>query len=272
MEQASNGWRLRQAAMNKPLLLVVGLLLLGWLLNTPAGLLGKADALGYAVCHRISVRSFFLGERQVPLCARCTGMYLGAVVALAYQQLTRPRYAGTPPRRVVALLAVFVLAFAVDGLNSYLSLFPGAPQLYQPRNELRLFTGSGMGIAVAVALFPAFNQTIWREWLPEPALPGMLSLAGIVSVSALINLLVLTQNPLLLFPLALVSAGGVLVLLSMVYSMVWLMLWRSENTCQSLRELATPLLAGFGLALIQIAALDVVRYFLTGSWDGFHVG
>jgi len=47
--------------------LAVGLLLLGWLLNTPEGLLGKADAVGYAVCHRIEARSFHLGERPIPL-------------------------------------------------------------------------------------------------------------------------------------------------------------------------------------------------------------
>jgi hypothetical protein len=49
-----------------------GLVLLGWLINTPAGLLGKADAIGYAVCHRIDLRSFFIGERQFPLCMRCS--------------------------------------------------------------------------------------------------------------------------------------------------------------------------------------------------------
>ncbi len=65
--------------------IAVGLLLVGWLWNTPAGLLGKADALGYAVCHRIDVRSFHLGERQLPLCARCTGMYLGAMLGLVFQ-------------------------------------------------------------------------------------------------------------------------------------------------------------------------------------------
>ncbi|KAB2863423.1 MAG: DUF2085 domain-containing protein, partial [Anaerolineae bacterium] len=48
-----------------------------WLLATPAGVLGKADAVGYAICHRITVRSFEAFDRQLPLCARCTGIYLG---------------------------------------------------------------------------------------------------------------------------------------------------------------------------------------------------
>src|SRR5512140_118546 len=65
--------------------LVAASVLLVWLVYTPAGLLGKADAIGYAVCHRIDARSFHLGDRQLPLCARCSGMYLGAVVGIVYQ-------------------------------------------------------------------------------------------------------------------------------------------------------------------------------------------
>ena len=56
-----------------------------WLFLTPEGLLGKADAVGYSVCHRISVRSFHIGERPLPLCARCSGMFLGALLGLVYQ-------------------------------------------------------------------------------------------------------------------------------------------------------------------------------------------
>ena len=63
----------------------LGIVLVGWLLNTPAGILGKADAIGYAVCHRIGERSFHIGGRSLSLCARCTGMYLGAMVGMVYQ-------------------------------------------------------------------------------------------------------------------------------------------------------------------------------------------
>src|SRR4030067_1376746 len=78
----------------------VGLLFLGWLFNTPPGLLGKADAIGYAVCHRIDLRSFHLGDRTLPLCARCTGMFLGALVGLVYQAVIGKRRIGRPPRGV----------------------------------------------------------------------------------------------------------------------------------------------------------------------------
>lgn len=254
------------------LIISVVFLLLGWLVNTPPGLLGKADAVGYAVCHRIDVRSFHLGERQIPLCVRCSGMYLGAVLGLGLQAWLRPRRAGTPPWRVLIALGLLAASFAVDGVNSYMHLIPGAPRLYEPQNWLRLFTGSGMGLALAGMLYPAFNQTFWARCDPRPALDSLRFLGGLILFACLLNLLVLTENPLLLYPLALISAAGVLLVLTMVYSLVWLMLARAEQSIESFSQAWLPLLGGFGLALLQIAALDWVRYLLTGTWNGFSIG
>jgi uncharacterized membrane protein len=252
--------------------IAVGLLLVGWLLNTPAGLLGKADALGYAVCHRIDVRSFHLGERELPLCARCTGMYLGAMLGLVVQALTGRHRAGMPPMRVLLFLGALFLAFGVDGLNSYLHLFPGAPSLYQPSNLLRLLTGSGMGLVLALVLYPAFNQAVWQAVDPTPAVSGMRNFLLIFGSALLLDWLVWIENPLLLYLFALVSAAGVLVLLTMVYSLFWLIILRKENSYQRLSQMALPLVGGFGVALLQIALFDLARFALTGSWDGFHLG
>ena len=251
--------------------LAVGLLLLGWLLNTPEGLLGKADAVGYAVCHRIDVRSLHLGERQLPLCARCSGMFLGALLGMTYQAVASRRRAGMPPRSLWILLGAFVVAFGVDGLNSYISLFPGDFNVYEPQNWLRLLTGTGMGLAIGAVLYPAFNQTVWREWQPVPALDWR-KMIVLILLALLMDALALTENPLILYPLALLSAGSVLMLLTMVYTMIWLMVFRAENRFQRFSQLTVFLVAGFGIGLLQIVALDLVRYLLTGTWDGFHFG
>lgn len=254
------------------ILLAVALVFFGWLWNTPAGLLGKADAVGYAVCHRIDSRSFHLGERQLPLCVRCTGMYLGAMLALAYQGAYAGRRGGMPAKKIWFALGLFTLAFALDGLNSYLHLFPGFAQGYLPQNWLRLLTGSGMGLVMGLAVYPAFNQTVWENYDARPAMSRWRELAGLVLLTLALDALVLTENPLILYPLALVSAGGVLVLLSTIYAMLWLIITRAENRFHSFSQLLFPLAVGFGLALLQIGGLDLVRFFLTGSWDGFHLG
>lgn len=262
-------WRL---AWKAPALLAMALLATGWLLNTPPGLLGKADAIGYAVCHRIDARSFHLGERQLPLCVRCTGMYLGAVLGLFFHAQAGRRLGGNAPRRVWLALGALALAFAVDGTNSYLHFFPGFGGLYEPQNWLRLATGMGMGIAISAALYPAFVQTVWADWQPKPAIPNLRTLGLLVLLAAGLAVLASLENPLILYPLAIISAAGVLVVLSMVYSMAWLIVLRRESLFVTWRQLVIPIMAGFGMALLQIAILDLGRYWLTGTWDGFHIG
>jgi len=250
----------------------IAALLFVWLSVTPKGLLGKADAIAYAVCHRIAVRSFYLGDRQFPLCARCTGMYLGAMLGLAYQSVRSRRRAGMPHWSVWVLFALLAGAFGVDGVNSFLHLFPGAPSAYEPQNYLRLLTGTGMGLVIAGVLFPAYNQTIWKDWKSEPAAPSLLYILPLILLALFMDGIVLMGNPLLLYPLALTSAAGVLILLSMVYAMVWLILLKAENRFLRWPQLVIPLAGGFGIALLQIALLDLLRLALTGTWDGFHLG
>ena len=84
--------------------------------------------------------------------------------------------------------------------------------------------------------------------------------------------LVWIENPLLLYLFALVSAAGVLALLTMVYSLFWLIILRKENAYQGFSQMLLPLVGGFGIGLLQIALFDLARFALTGTWDGFHLG
>lgn len=270
MEQAGNETGIFSKPWKVLIIITASLVLLGWLGSTPPGLLGKADAVGYAVCHRIDSRSFHLGGRQVPLCARCSGMFLGALLGLGYQGVRRRRAAGTPPWSVLLVLGVLVLIWLVDGFNSYLRLFLPEPLLYEPQNWLRLLTGSGMGLVIASALYPAFNQAVWDRVDKRPAIDSLPSLGVLFLLTLLLDLLVLSENPLLLYPLAVTSAVGVLVILTVTYALVWLMLFRGENKVRLPSHLVFPLIGGFVLALLQIAAFDVVRFALTGSWSGFN--
>jgi len=255
------------------------LVLTGWLFTTPGGFLGKADALGYAVCHRIPERSFHIGERALPLCARCSGMFLGAVIGLTFQAVTARRRGSLPHWSVLAVSGLMALAFVVDGSNSYLALvkqiYPGLlvkiPNLYLPNNTLRLLTGTGMGLAMAVAIYPAFMQTTWREWKKEPTLTPAKAL-GLVAIALLVDLLILTESPLVLYPVAFLSVAGILLLLGMVYTIVWVTLMGQDNTFDSIRQMWLPLLAGLTIALIQVFAIDMLRLWLTGTWGGFPLG
>ncbi len=245
-----------------------------WLYFTPEGLLGKADAVGYAVCHRIEARSFHLGVRQVPVCARCTGQYIGAVLGLGYLFIRRPRRVGRPGWGIIGVLVGFAILYGVDGFNSYLHLVPALTRfsIYQPNNILRLLTGTGLGLGISVMIYPAFNDTVWRRRDSRPVLAGWLDFGGLILLGLSADVLILTENLLILYPFAIISALGVLLLLTLVYTMVILMLFKFENKIETIPQLTTSLMAGFMIALLQIAILDYLRFWMTGTWAGFHFG
>ncbi|MCE1255559.1 MAG: DUF2085 domain-containing protein [Anaerolineae bacterium] len=252
-----------------PFIIVAFIFILSfWLALTPDGLLGKADAIGYAVCHRISVRSFFLGDRQLPLCARCTGMHLGAFFTLIYQ-IGRGKRGSLPDKKFLAIFALFLLAFAFDGANSYLNLLDRFPYLYVTQNWMRLLTGTLLGTGIGVVLYPVFNQSIWFDWIPEAAINSWKQLLIILGIAFLIILAVLSENPFLSYPLAIISAANVLLVLSTIYTILWVMLARRDNQFYDFRQLRWFMLAGLTTALLQIALMDYARYLLTGTWQGF---
>jgi uncharacterized membrane protein len=251
----------------------------GWMYIAPPGILGKADAVGYAVCHRISERSFHIGDRQLPLCARCSGTFTAAAVGLTFLAVTARKRSGMPDKKFYIPFALFFLAFAVDGSNSYLYLLKQVtggltqiPNLYIPNNTLRLFTGTGMGLTMAAFLFPAFNQSVWRNLDPAPVIRTWKHFLTLVGILLVIDLLILTDSPLVLYPIAFISPLGVLALLTMIFAIVWLMMMRQDNTIINGKDLWLPLLAGFTLTLLMIIAIDLFRLQLTGTWGAFPLG
>jgi uncharacterized membrane protein len=241
-----------------------------WLWLTPPGFLAKLDAIGYAVCHRIDARSFHIHDRQVPLCARCTGMYLGAVLGIIFQfvQGKKGKY---PPLWAIIILGLFVLAFIVDGSNSYLHFFPSVNGIYEPQNWSRLVTGMGMGLAMAAAVVPAFNQTIWKDWDDISAFRSWKQLGLLILVATVLTLLVLTEAIWVIIPVAVISALGVYALLVMIYTIVTVMIFKRDNTYTSIKDLLLPLICGATLAIIQIGVFDLARYLWTGTWLGFNL-
>ena len=243
---------------------------------SPEGALGKLDAIGYAVCHRIDARSFHIGDHQLPLCARCTGEFYAAGIALIFQGFISGKRSRLPSRGIIAVLVLFFLAFGIDGSNSYLYLLKqtseGAlsqiPNLYIPNNTLRLFTGSGMGIALAAVLFPIVNQTLWREQDDRSALEWK-PFGILIGLTIVLNLLVLTDSLFVLYPIAYLSALGTLALLVIVFAILWIIIMKEDNTFTSARQLILPFASGLTLALLMILSIDLLRLQFTGTWSGF---
>ncbi|MEA4815800.1 MAG: DUF2085 domain-containing protein [Lachnospiraceae bacterium] len=106
------------------------------------------DILGFfanTVCHRMDSRSVFIYGKKLPLCARCTGIYIGVLVGfLMLCALKRLDFKKPPELKTAVLSAVFLLPLMLDGAGSYFGFFGTA-------NIIRIITGALCGV-----FFPAF--------------------------------------------------------------------------------------------------------------------
>jgi uncharacterized membrane protein len=259
-EPAAGRARRRDGALAVMALVVI----LGILFAPPHGLLDKADHAAFAVCHRISERSFTFAGRPLPLCARCSGTYLGALAGLLVLAARgRCRASRLPAVKHMAVLGVFFLAWGLDGFNSFLTFFPGLPQLYAPHNLLRLITGTLEGLAIAALVLPIANLSLWAAPAPEPSIASWRDLAWMCAGGAALIALVSSEWPPLLYPLALISGVMIAGLVGLVNAMLLLIVLRREGQAARWRDALAPLLLGLALALIELTAIALLRAALT---------
>lgn len=87
---------------------------------------------GRCMCHRRPDRSFFFKEHQFPVCARCTGVFVGQIVAILTSFFLRPS---------IILCIDFCMIIFIDWLVQYL-------KIKESTNFRRLITGllGGFGL------------------------------------------------------------------------------------------------------------------------------
>jgi uncharacterized membrane protein len=243
------------------------LLVLGFLLAPPLEPLDKANLVGYSICHQIPDRSFYLGEHRLPLCARCTGTYLGVGIGFAFIALLgRWRSAGMLTTPLLVAMVAFIVIMGVDGINSYLYLVNGSALLYEPRNWLRAITGSLNGIALSHIVLPVFNYTLWKDPQEDlrPLRNGreLLALLGVVTLAVAV---VQSEPAWLLYPVAILTTAGVLAMLTLVNTMILLIALKRDSQAHNWHDALPGLLLGLVAALIELSAMGTLRYLVTGT-------
>jgi uncharacterized membrane protein len=242
------------------------LIILAYVAAPPWKPLDKAHLVGYSICHQIPDRTFTLDGQALPLCARCTGTYLGITIGLVTTVLLRRGRAGELlSSGMLVLMGVFILAMGVDGGNSYLVLLGRPPLLYTPRNWLRTATGTLNGIALSMIVLPVFNFTLWKDPPPIRPLRNVWELLPMLAAGALAIALLQAGVAWLLYPVALISTGGVLCMLTMVNTMIVLILARQEGRAVGWKQAVLPLLGGFAATLLELTSIGLLRYWMTGT-------
>ena len=107
---------------------------------------------GGFICHQIAERSFHLDGIQLPVCARCFGIYAGAAMAavVAWREPFRVRAASLTRLAPRALL----LASALPTIVTVVLEWAG---IWDPGNGGRAIAGTVLGAGVALAVMAAIH-------------------------------------------------------------------------------------------------------------------
>ncbi len=104
-----------------------------------------AYGIGSVICHQIDVRSFHLWSAQLPVCARCTGIYIGAAVTALTAALLPPLAPRSSDARTVLFRRVLVAAMLPTAATLAFEWTTGV----MPANVVRALAGAPIGAAVA---------------------------------------------------------------------------------------------------------------------------
>jgi len=201
-----------------------------------------------------------INGHQLPLCARCTGIYIGMLSGwLWIIARRRTRAAQLPPRPMTIVLFGFIVIMGLDGLNSLMMLIPGAPHVYETDNWMRLFTGSLYGIAISALLTPYVTVTLWREPTGDRTLQGWGELLLLANIAIVLAMLALSQASFLLWPLVTISMVGVVGLMALMNTSIVTVLAGKVNAYSGWRDLFVPGMIGIALALAEFTLIDALR-------------
>jgi len=89
-----------------------------------------AYAVGSMICHQLPERSFFLDGRQLPVCARCTGLYVSGAAGflgwVAVKLARGERGFAVSPRAALAIVAGAAMPTAISYLTGVAGVWDGS--------------------------------------------------------------------------------------------------------------------------------------------------
>jgi hypothetical protein len=124
---------------------------------------------------------------------------------------------------------------------------------------------------LSALVYPVFNISVWKDPPERPGIGSVRDLALLLLLETALVGLVLVRPGFLLYPLSLLSGAAVLVLLSSVNTVLAVILLGRENSAEAWPDALQPIALGVLLSLLQIGAIDLVRYAVTGTLGGLPI-
>lgn len=218
------------------------------------------------ICGLRPAHSYFAGDLQLPIEARMVGIYGGAMLTLLLACAARRADAqrlGSP--LVLALLALFFGSMVFDGVNSTLITL-GLPHLYETTNLHRISTGLLSGIAIGAVLAWLIGTTALppKARAPSRVIRSPWELLAPLALCTLFAALVISEAAWVYYPVALLSVGGVIAVLTLAALVALLQITGQSGRITRLRQVLIPGSLAFLLAMAFLVGSALVRWSVTG--------
>jgi len=142
------------------LVLAIAMLAVLLIVGAPLAVANGHNALAFVMyatfrklCHQLPERSFFIAGHQFAVCARCTGLYLGFMLAVLFYPLVRQLRATEAPRRQWLFIAAVPMALDV-GLN--------ALGVWENTHSSRFLTGLILSVVSVFYIMPGIAELSLR--------------------------------------------------------------------------------------------------------------
>lgn len=238
------------------LLVVVSALVL---LAEPGSLVDKLRRLVAGICAQVPSHMLAFGGIDLPLCARNTGIYTGFILgAVAMVATGRWRRVGRVPIPVLLLFLLLLTVMAGDGTNSLFTDL-GWLHLYQPRNSVRLLTGTAAGLSLAALVVPAVAALVVPHPDTSPAFAVARDVLSYLLIGAVAAAATLTRWSVLLYPIAVTSSLGVIALLALINIVLLLVIGRQRGRLLMQRAVTLSCSVGLFMAVVELVGLAALR-------------
>ncbi|MEJ7900812.1 MAG: DUF2085 domain-containing protein [Thermomicrobiales bacterium] len=228
--------------------------------GSPGGYARTSHAILHGLCAQTPSHTIMFGSEMLPFDARMTGIYGGFLITLLSITIKgRLFHYGNPPKTVIAALAVLVGLMAVDGFNSLLSdLMLWYP--WESSNGLRVATGFGTGVALAIALSWLLASSAWNLGSPAVAVSRLRDFAAPLGGFCVYGMLLVSSPGWLHFPVAMLLVLSAWITVTLLVLVIVLLVLKLDSQVRHVRHLHVPVAMSALLAVSVMIGLAAVRF------------
>ncbi len=196
----------------------------------------------------------------MPVCSRCTGIYIGFIISLiVIQILERKVKISMPSFKIMIALIIFAFSMGLDSILTSL-------RIIEPNNYVRLITGYLVGWAIVILLLPLKNSVIWKAGAEKQYLNNKLRFVLWVACGIAVILLFYFTYKKIFFIWYFLSSAGQILLLSYLFLILFFALSRKfKNTVTTPGKYLLFLIAGIFISIGFLALSAFLKIIINQS-------